>query len=333
MFINKRKINGKEYTYVDHSYRIGSKVKKVILYSPKKEESYINKFIIINSKAIDKIVDDRIIFFKKKYKINKFFLYGDVLEKIEKIRLNFNIIFSQLSEKDKKDIMQIYLRTFFVNSLEMEGGTVSYQVAEKLDNKKLRKKPDDVKQSDIILYNNIHKAYEFVNNLNIRSANDFRKIHKIMYQGVYDFAGRYRKTDVTFGVTEDAYTTNYKNIIPELKEKINIFKKNKRIIFSFENILRFHVNYQRVHPFIDGNSRLGRLILLIQLFKLGYPAPVLKKENSHSYRSSLVRAINKKDYTSFFKLNYNIYKRTWNKFFVKILNEKIKNSKKIIFKR
>ncbi len=38
-----------------------------------------------------------------------------------------------------------------------------------------------------------------------------------------------------------------------------------------ERIARFHLEFEGIHPFIDGNGRTGRLILNLDLIRNGYP--------------------------------------------------------------
>ena len=60
---------------------------------------------------------------------------------------------------------------------------------------------------------------------------------------------------------------------------------------SLEDIAEFHILFERVHPFADGNGRVGRLIMAFQAIQNNIVPPLI--ENEH--RSEYLTAINDKD--------------------------------------
>jgi Fic family protein len=59
-----------------------------------------------------------------------------------------------------------------------------------------------------------------------------------------------------------------------------------------EALARIHVDFERLHPFIDGNGRTGRLLLNLILVRLGWPPIVIFKEQRRRYLDGLDRADN-----------------------------------------
>jgi Fic family protein len=57
-----------------------------------------------------------------------------------------------------------------------------------------------------------------------------------------------------------------------------------------EALARIHADFERLHPFIDGNGRVGRLLLNLVLTRLGWPPIVIFKEQRRRYISALDRA-------------------------------------------
>jgi Fic family protein len=44
-----------------------------------------------------------------------------------------------------------------------------------------------------------------------------------------------------------------------------------------------HVDFVKIHPFVDGNGRTARLLTNLELMKFGYPPIVIKKESRVNY--------------------------------------------------
>lgn len=57
-----------------------------------------------------------------------------------------------------------------------------------------------------------------------------------------------------------------------------------------EELARLHNEFERIHPFLDGNGRAGRLLLNLILVRLGYPPVVIFKRQRDAYLTALQRA-------------------------------------------
>lgn len=324
VFRQVRKISGREYHYIEHSVRIGKKVKKVYFYVPVKSKTDLALFYKTNNKAIKRIADEKNNYIKKRQRFSKFFLYGDVIRDIEKFKLIYNIFMKRYSKKEQEKIMQIFLRKFLVSSMKMEGGTVSYKVAEEID-KKRKKHFKGVNDYDVDLYLQLKKAYVKLEDMEIKNPKQIKDLHKIIYDGIYPFAGNFRNIEVSFGDgTQMALTSKSENIREGLKKAIESYKKNRGKIYEFTRILDFHLKYQQVHAFQDGNSRLGRLIMITQLLKARYPPLLIRGTQSSAYRKVLVQAINSRYDVKYTKFFYQNYKRTFERFWKPFFQEKVK---------
>jgi Fic family protein len=62
-----------------------------------------------------------------------------------------------------------------------------------------------------------------------------------------------------------------------------------------EALARVHSGFERIHPFLDGNGRAGRLILNLLLVRLGYPPAVIYKGQRPRYLAALRRADQRDD--------------------------------------
>ena len=110
------------------------------------------------------------------------------------------------------------------------------------------------------------------------------KLHRILMQNIRDdAAGRFRtnKEWVRVGNHIGANPQFVHHFISELVENYN--QKDKR--YFLDKIVYFHAEFENIHPFIDGNGRIGRLLINEQLDLLNLP-PILiphKSKNEEYY--------------------------------------------------
>jgi cell filamentation protein, protein adenylyltransferase len=57
-----------------------------------------------------------------------------------------------------------------------------------------------------------------------------------------------------------------------------------------EAISDIHAHFERIHPFLDGNGRVGRLLTNLLLVRMGYPPAIIYKRDRDKYLSALRRA-------------------------------------------
>lgn len=88
-----------------------------------------------------------------------------------------------------------------------------------------------------------------------------RKCHWNIMRALHPLiAGDFRKCNVRVG---DHHCPDWKRVPNLMKKWINIYGKEKTKIA----IIKAHVGFEYVHPFADGNGRVGRMIMNYQLFK------------------------------------------------------------------
>jgi len=74
--------------------------------------------------------------------------------------------------------------------------------------------------------------------------------------------------------------------LTELIEKYNSNKVDSLVT----KVSHFHADFEKIHPFIDGNGRTGRLLLNLELMKNGYPITVIRNEEREEYYTALETA-------------------------------------------
>ena len=73
-------------------------------------------------------------------------------------------------------------------------------------------------------------------------------------------------------------------IEPKMEQLLQNFAKNDEHIIT--KLARFHIEFEGIHPFIDGNGRTGRLLVNLELMKAGYPPIDIKFTDRIAYYSA-----------------------------------------------
>lgn len=114
------------------------------------------------------------------------------------------------------------------------------------------------------------------------------KIHYLLAQRINpDIAGKLRECDVWIGGYRKIFVS-VGLLEAQLKDCINIIFlslsiKNSTIYKKEEMARRCHVEFENVHPFCDGNGRVGRILWQVHRLKLGLPILVIKENEKDRY--------------------------------------------------
>lgn len=133
-----------------------------------------------------------------------------------------------------------------------------------------------------------HKeAFEFIlehvkSDINL-SISFIKQIHSLVLMDQKEDKGVFRKVPVyILGAKHKTASPN--EIEPKLEELIELYLNCKEENI-FKKIAEFHIRFEEIHPFIDGNGRTGRLIINFELIKNGYPPIDIKYTDRTKYYS------------------------------------------------
>ncbi len=114
-----------------------------------------------------------------------------------------------------------------------------------------------------------------------------QEVHAIVTKGILSDAGKYRTTNVR--ITGAARTPPNYMKVPELMGTLleNVGRSRQNPVTTAALL---HHGIASIHPFVDGNGRVARLLMNLHLMKHGYPPVVLRKEDRGKYYEMLRKA-------------------------------------------
>jgi len=113
-------------------------------------------------------------------------------------------------------------------------------------------------------------------------SQDFvKRLHENLMQGLHKDAGSYSKYERVIR-SLDIALTHPKDIAEEMTILINNWNKNLSMK-TIRDIADFHSSFELIHPFGDGNGRLGRILMTLQCLRYGYPPVIIENAKKMEY--------------------------------------------------
>ena len=110
------------------------------------------------------------------------------------------------------------------------------------------------------------------------TVENFELLHQMLLGGINDdYAGRIRRTGEYVRVGWHI-APSPEQVRPMLEDLINQYNSDADKYF-IDKIAEFHLQFETIHPFCDGNGRMGRLLINLQLAALGYPPVIIQNKN------------------------------------------------------
>lgn len=275
MRIIQRKKGLKNYYYLQHSYRMG---RKVIT-----KEIYLGLEIPKNIEEI-----------KKKLTLeNKF----DLNKKLELIKEHFQLEWARIPQSVRKKELEEISVAFTYNTNAIEGSIITLEETREIIHDKIspNKPLRDVKETEYhsqVFLEMLNKREEITNEIILY----WHK--KIFGESKEDISGKYRDYLVRVG---PYLAPDWQEITALMKKLIDFIKENKKMN-PVELSARAHYKFEKVHPFGDGNGRIGRLLMNHILWHAGYPMLIIEYKRRKSYYKALER--DEEGFVSYFTRRY-----------------------------
>lgn len=141
------------------------------------------------------------------------------------------------------------------SSLAIEQNSLTVdQVSAIIDGKRVLGPPQDIRE-----VKNAYAAYEMLTRLNPYSIKDLLKAHKVMMSDLVKESGTFRSKGVgVYAGTELIHAGTPPQYVPDLMRQLFTWLKESKLHPLIKSCI-FHYEFEFIHPFADGNGRLGRL--------------------------------------------------------------------------
>ncbi len=202
------------------------------------------------------------------------------------------------------------------SSLAIENNSLSLeQVTAILDGRRVLGPPKDIQE-----VKNAYEAYEEILAYNPFSVKDFLKAHKLLTQGLVKQSGRFRSGDV--GIYNTQGQVLHIGARPQLvhgliKDLFQWAEKDETPLLIKSAVVHYEI--EMIHPFEDGNGRMGRLWQSVLLSRWNplfawLPVETMVHENQQAYYQKLREADAANSSTGFIEFILNMILQTLKKY-------------------
>jgi Fic family protein len=187
-------------------------------------------------------------------------LISTISEKIGEVNANY------LSKQSPQLRKQNRIKTI-QSSLQIEGNTLTEdQITALIDNKRIIGP-----EKDVLEVLNAIKVYNELNKYKLYSEKDFLNAHASLMNGLIKNAGKYRNQSVGIvkGNDIEHVAPPFQNVPYLMKDLFEYLKDDQELTLIKSCV--FHYEMEFIHPFIDGNGRMGRLwqtVILINDYQI-----------------------------------------------------------------
>ncbi|MBI4139352.1 Fic family protein [Candidatus Woesearchaeota archaeon] len=249
-------------------------------------------------KTIPKDVEQR------KEKFLRQCLKEDAFKKIESIQKKFRKEWKTYPETIKEKMLLDLSIDFTYNTNAIEGSTITLEETEDLIKRKISPQKDirDVQET----INHARTFFEVLNEKRSLSLPILIQWHNdIFHDTKNDIAGTLRQYHVKVGTY---MAPDWQDVEQLIKEFVVWYRKNEGVLNPVEFSARVHYKFEKIHPFGDGNGRIGRLLIAYTLQRAHYALMIIEYKKRKQYYHALTKT--EHDFVNYFIQRYiRVHKR------------------------
>ncbi len=309
MFTIKKNIRGKEVIYLEKSLRL-----------PDGSMRKINKKI--SSEKYKPTEDDKIYFLEKEKQImygfalknykHNYPLTDEEVRKIEGMKVEYRYLLRKIPKNRLKDLLDRFTVNFTYESNAIEGNSLTIKDVAIVLFDKLNVKGKTLRE--IYETRNSRPVVEMMLKSKIKiKREEIIKIHKMLMKDIDEEIG-YRTLPMRILGAEHLKPPLPEKVKGEMDKLFEWYEKNKNELHPLELATNFHAKFEEIHPFSDGNGRVGRILLNSILIENKYPPIIIRKTTRVAYLKCL-KAYDTTSSIPLMRFVIEKYKKTFRGFF------------------
>ena len=284
--------NRRKYYYRVKSIRAGNKVKK--------ERIYLG--VNLSKEELEK---------KQRKADIKLNVFDVILTKEDKEFLNkIKKDFSKEPKENYENRYEAFCSLFTYDSTGIEGNTLTLSETTHLLFEGIVPKEKSLREIHEVI--NHKKAFDYILNYKEDITKELiLELHRLVIMNtlskdMISQIGRYRTVQVFVG---RSIPPNPSKVPNQMARLLKWYSVNKKKLHPLVLASYFHTEFEKIHPFIDGNGRVGRLLMNFILYKNEFPMINIPKRKRFKYYEVLQNAQYKSDLKGFVKFLINILKK------------------------
>lgn len=207
--------------------------------------------------------------------------YGELFAEVDKLKEELDER-RPLTQGELERLREEFLIEYTYHSNAIEGNALTLQetalVLEgvTIDKKPLKDHLEAVGHRDAFLY-----VQDLVKNQIPFSESIIKQIHTLVLMDRPEDRGVYRRIPIR--IMGAYHEPSDPILVPEQMQNLVAAFVNNKKLHPIERAALFHLQFEGIHPFVDGNGRTGRLILNLMLMQCGYPPINIKYSDRKRY--------------------------------------------------
>jgi len=217
--------------------------------------------------------------------------------------------YRETPEASRKNRYEAFVSRFTHDSTAIEGNTLTLQETAGLLFEDLTPSSKDLREIHEVI--NHRETFDMLLSFEGDISKEFvLKLHEAVVrntlsEGISDQIGRYRTVQVYIRGVE-WMPPSPKDVPGDMKELFRWYTNNRNRLHPLVQAAYCHTGFETIHPFVDGNGRVGRLLLNFILHKNGFPMVNIPNSRKLEYYDCLEKAQTEGDLRPFVSLIYDL---------------------------